>query len=556
MLPVHPEYRSMSALWAHYRATLISGLDYIEHYVVKFSKRESDDDFADRKAITPLPAFAKVAMIEIKNAIYQRMPDITRVGGPTSYQKAVLANDFGVDLYNRTMNNFVGNCILLELCAMGKVGIFIDKPPLPENANAAVVRNYRPYLYTFCAEDILNWEFDNSNQLVQLLVRKFGYSLDEQTMLPSKQTTEYIHFRRLAEGVSVTRYNTDDEIIGEELLALTTIPLVVVELTQSLLTDIFTYQRAMVNLASTDINYGIKSNFPFLTEQFLPYTAFLNNNAGEGAEDSDGNITDEGAGEAKVGSLHGRRYPKGTERPQFINPSSEPLKASMLKQEDMKLDIRQIMNLSLTNIEPRRSSAESKAADQFGKEEGLSAIGIELERAEREVARIWAEYEGSRNYATIHYPRNYTVVSEEERQARADKILTTMSKIPSITFQKEATKTVVSLLIGNKVSATQLNAINKEIDDAQIIVTDPEILNQDHEAGFVSTATASQIRGYADGEVEQAKKDRAERAAAVALAQSKAGARGVSELSGDPKQDAEGEKEQSRLERDKTKDPQ
>ena len=41
----------------------------------------------------------------------------------------------------------------------------------------------------------------------------------------------------------------------------------------------------------------------------------------------------------------------------------------------------------------------------------------------------------------------------------------------------------------------------------------------DHEAGFVSTKLASELRGYPEGEAEQAAKDHAERAARIVAAQ-------------------------------------
>jgi hypothetical protein len=87
--------------------------------------------------------------------------------------------------------------------------------------------------------------------------------------------------------------------------------------------------------------------------------------------------------------------------------------------------------------------------------------------------------------------------------------------------------------------------IHAEIDSAQVIVTDPEIIKDDHEAGFVGTELASKLRGYPEGEVEKAKKDHADRASRIALAQSEAGARGVSDMDTDPSRSARREKELS-----------
>jgi hypothetical protein len=114
-------------------------------------------------------------------------------------------------------------------------------------------------------------------------------------------------------------------------------------------------------------------------------------------------------------------------------------------------------------------------------------------------------------------------------------------------------KEIASITMGYKVSEETLKKIHKEIDSNAILITDPDVIAQDIEQGLVSLETASKARGYPEGEVESAKKDRADRAAAVALAQSKAvaavpaansAARGDKVGSSDPNFQAKGEKEQ------------
>jgi hypothetical protein len=59
---------------------------------------------------------------------------------------------------------------------------------------------------------------------------------------------------------------------------------------------------------------------------------------------------------------------------------------------------------------------------------------------------------------------------------------------------------------------------------------------------LVSQELASKARGYPEGQVDQAKKDHAERLALISQAQSSGGARGVPDTSPDPKLDARLEK--------------
>ena len=72
----------------------------------------------------------------------------------------------------------------------------------------------------------------------------------------------------------------------------------------------------------------------------------------------------------KVGATHGRTYDKGMNPPAFINPSAEPLRASLELQDRLKRDIRELVNLAVSSLAVR-ASAESKAMDNQGLEAGL-----------------------------------------------------------------------------------------------------------------------------------------------------------------------------------------
>ena len=53
----HPEYLNSESDWVKWRLTYESGDDFITEYLKKFSSRESDTEFTDRKNITYVPAF-------------------------------------------------------------------------------------------------------------------------------------------------------------------------------------------------------------------------------------------------------------------------------------------------------------------------------------------------------------------------------------------------------------------------------------------------------------------------------------------------------------------
>ena len=114
----------------------------------------------------------------------------------------------------------------------------------------------------------------------------------------------------------------------------------------------------------------------------------------------------------KVGTTYGMTYGKNLNQPAFINPSPDPLRASMQLQEKMEGDIRRIVQLAVENL---ASSAEAKSKDNQGLEAGLSFIGLVLEHGERLISEYWAAYEQSdptkRQIPTVKYPDRYSWIA-------------------------------------------------------------------------------------------------------------------------------------------------
>lgn len=518
----HPEYDSNISNWEKYRNTYSGGKDFVNNYVKKFSTRESDADFTSRKEISYCPAYAKSAVNDIKNSIYQRMVDIVRTGGPLTYQLAIKGENGGVDNSGNTMNSFIGRIILPELLSIGKVGVFIDKPneaPLLKSD----ARNFRPYIYHYTAESIRSWTYDKNNQLTALLLQDNDYAIDDETGLTTDTVETYRLFNLVDGIVNYTIFDSKSNILSNGFLNLPVIPFVVFGLSDSLLKDTADYQIACANLASSDINYALKSNFPFYTEQFKPGVDMpgIKSSTTDGQEET-----------IKTGVSQGRRYPAGLERPGFIHPSSEPLLASMEKQKVLEQDIKKLVNLAVANV--TSASAESKEMDQKGLEAGLSYIGLELEYGERKLANIWSLYEGDKNAIVIKYPDNYQIKSDADRVTESKELRELSPTIPSITFQKYIAKNIANIILGSKVTKEEIDKIYNEIDSNEIVITDPETIRADHESGFLGTNLASKLRGYPIGEVEKAKVDHAERLARIAIAQTQGvasgAARGITDL--------------------------
>src|SRR5512138_3685590 len=94
----HPYYSASIRNWKKWRLCYEGGDRFIHQYLRRFSKREDNQDFEDRTFVTYSPAFAKKSVNEVRNAIFQRMVDVARVGGDDSYQAAVAGQGAGVDM--------------------------------------------------------------------------------------------------------------------------------------------------------------------------------------------------------------------------------------------------------------------------------------------------------------------------------------------------------------------------------------------------------------------------------------------------------------------------
>ncbi len=541
----HPEYMENEYNWRKWRLTYESDDDFITEYLKKFSKREADEDFLTRKSISYVPAFAKSAVNDVKDSIFQRIADVTRDGGSKSYQDAVKGLNGGIDLVGTTMNSFIGRILLPELLPMRKVGVFVDMPVLP-GVTLREQKDFHPYIYEYKAENILNWT-EQDGKFTTLLLKDDILDHDESTNLPKGLITRYRYFFVIDKMVFVQFFNEDSLPIDRfgntgidiQTIGLPEIPFVLFEISDSLLREIANYQIALLNLASSDISYSLKSNFPFYTEQFDPrvdnlYTRPVGHEKGTTPSliqpgERDDTLAAKNH-EIEVGTMAGRRVPKGLEMPRYIHPSSEPLKASMAKQEELKKDIRMLIKLTVANLTPKMASAESKSFDERSLEAGLSAIGLELEHGERNIAKFWQMYENPKDRApTVKYPQKYSLQSDKDQREEAGNLIKSVDSNPSLLYKREALKLAVTKLIGSRVSQEKLEQIFSEIDSSKVIA-DPEHLMRDIELGLIDLEAASKAKAYPEGSVEKAAADHAERVKRIAESQAKA--RGNTDMAG------------------------
>lgn len=578
----HPTYLADAINWRKWRATKEGGDYYLDTYLYKYQDEE-EEEFSKRKKISYIPAFAKMGVLEVRNSIYQRMADIIRTGGSSDYQTTIQGKNHGVDFLGSSMNTFMGVKVLEEMLFMQKVGIYVDMPVKRGNT---VADNFgiRPYLYIYKVEDILSWTFDEKpgpNQFLSLLLRDWVMDYDHELMLPIGMVSRYryywidpndgyVYARFFDENSNEIDLETGETVPDSTIrLNIKRIPFVYLDMGTSLLNDVANHQIALANLASSDMQYCIGANFPFYTEQYDPKSVATHL---KGAFEDE---VDEDTGEKKVtvGTKRGRRYPKDTDRPEFISPPTEPLQASMEKQSQIKGEIRMLLNLALSSLATKMASAESKSADQLPLESGLSYIGLLLEDGERQISEIWTLYENNNENKgktpTIKYPTAYSLKTDEERFKEVDELNKLKASVPSNTFKKEVGKQIVHVMFRHKVDSTVISKIEKEIDAAEIPVINEMLIEKHVTIGILAPDDAATAMGYPEGTVEKAQEYQAKRLELIRKSQApgegagaqenendmNSGARGVDDESVDPKGEAAAEKEKAKLEGKPTRGP-
>ena len=559
----HPSY-SLSLLEL-YRLTYTGGRDFVLKYLVK-RYDENEKAWDDRLKLTYCPAFAKDAIQEYIRSLVQRSNEIDRVGGNKGYLTCCEGKDGGVDRSGLSMNAWLQKYVVGELMAMGRVAIYVDNDNFFATTRVDEAGRH-PYLYTYTAEDILNWSYDDKGELSSILLRERSYKYNALS-LPCGTVDDYRHIHRgfdpnwsyasgvpPTHGVIVDTYTTAGQIISRRFLDLPRLPVHLATLPQSLLADVADYQVALLNLASSDIYYVWSANFPLYVEQRPamdinrmldrrtvgqdgPIAAANRSSHGKVVYDmlSQTEYTVGGDPNAvNVGTIDGRTYPIGSDRPGWVAPPTDPLIASMNKEEQIKTEIRHLVALAISNLYNSEASADTKKVDrESGIESGLAGLGSELEFAENAIAAIWHLYTSDQEVTHAKYPAKYDLRSEADRRQEAKDLAALQNVVASKTHAKQISQQIVRTLHKDKVTDTVLNKMMTEIQDAKVPTADPEILKNDAESGFVSRATASIGRGYEECEAEKAAEELAERQASILASQTSAGARGVQDLEADP----------------------
>jgi len=532
----HPTISARHIQWRKWRLTYEGGDRFIWAYLQQFTTREDMNEFKQRKRMTYCPAFAKNALKKVRNTVFRRSREITRTGGPDSYKTACTGVEGGVDKAGSSMNYFMGVKVLDELLKMSVVGIYTDRPRLRINDGGGVTllesKEKRPYCYLYQAEQIRSWTShpDDPTEFTSVLLVDRNFTYDEGTNLPIGEADQYrlLYLKDTPDGprVFVKFYNDASETMNwlgqpapefytddgdpaeyeEQIGDLDRIPFVLLDIGNSLLADVCNYQIAHLNIASSDIWYAARANFPFYTEAYDPRSDSLHIRH-ENQESSDSynpfntTLSTTNSAQIDVGPTHGRRYPQGTDRPGFIHPSSEPLTASMAKQDQMKDEIRELVDMTLQSL--------TGDAGAEGILSGLNYIAYILQWAENKLASYWSMYENNDEPAIVIYPETPEITDPKDIQLEIENLLLLIDKVPQLTFKKTLLKKVARIKLSSDTSYEEIEKIYQEIDKSKVVLGDPLNIKNDVESGLVSLETACVARGYEKEEADKAAEDHA-----------------------------------------------
>lgn len=553
----HPDYLSDMPYWNKYRETYEGGESYRDKYLEHYSDKESNEAFLRRRRMTPIETFAKNAVDDIRNSISMKMPDVSRIGGDISYQKAISGLDGGVDNKGNNMNTFIGDTALTELLVMGRVGIFVDMPNV-SGLTLSQATQVHPYAYVYKVEDILSWSYqkpEDPGEFKSLLLRDYSmdYTIDNDSgvVLPSGDRLERYRLMWICPDdgrVCVQFFDKEnDELSPITKLNLTRIPFIMPSIKGSIIKDVCSHQIALMNLASSSVSYGININFPIYTEQ-RDVRVFGAHLKGPDTTTSTGGPNSQNPS-METGPSDGLYYQPNTDRPDFISPPAEALEANLKLQDKLEDDIRKLVNLAVMNQRGERSTAkEDKGISDQGIEAGLAYVGSVLESTERKISELWGNYV-NQDSAMVSYPSRYTVKSTKDRLGEAKDLKELMITLPGTTIKKEVAKDIAAALIGHRTSADTMGKIYSEIDSAPYSTSDPDIISKSIEDGMCSKRVGSMALGFSPSVYKEADKEYTERLIRIKESQSDGeienpAARGLNDLEGD-KSSAKAEKDQS-----------
>lgn len=521
----HPTWTKTHDSMVNWRLAYEGGEAFVNKNLRRYSRRETPTEFTERKTISYNPSHTKRVVNSIRNSIAAKLNEVVRTGDP-AYQKIIQED---IDNKKSSIDSFLASQVLPMLLVQKRALICVDAPPLPEKTTKAEDDGH-PYAWFVSAEDLLTFHEDDDDGILDVaLIRESIDETDDETGLTTKCRMRYRFIKYLkpgmefggfsGEGVLIALYKDNGEEDGEPVFikGMTRLPLIDINITTSIVEDIVRHQISLLNLASTDMQFLYRANFPVFTRQIKPNKSLAPKmgtkkvasapaTVSQSSEFDEDDSNNKGA--TQMGVSTGLQYEEGLNSPSFIAPTTENIKISLEKQRALVEEIQVLSDLSLTNlsIKALEQSGKSKSMDQIGKEAGLAYLGTVLETAERELAEVFHEFLSSAVEYTITYPTDYSLKTQQERNEECESLDKVKKLIRNKMYQKSVEKRIAEIATRPFESAEEVKKIQDSIDleswlddnNERAIAIQQDVMNK-----IMSVPTAQAMRGL-DPEVEKA----------------------------------------------------
>ena len=384
----HNAYKYYINRWHFLGDSFNGGYDFFAGRYLEPYYYESKDDYEKRLRQIALDNHVK-SVVGIYNSFLFRK-DIKREFGSIENDSGLVPFLQDADLDGRSFQAFIREMSAYTM-VYGNVWIIVDKPNTDANTRAdELSQGIRPYVSMFTPDNVLDWQYERQrNGLYELTYLKVKEEVVQNKQYIREYTKEEINVY-LIDGDDKTGslFETIPNTLGK-------IPAVCVYAQRSNIRgvgvssigDIADVQRELYEFNS-EIEQIIRlTNHPSLVKE-----------VGVQASAGAGSII-----EIPQGSDSGNK-------PYLLQPNGASIE-SVLSAIQRKVDsIDRMASLGgIRSIESRRLSGVGLQTEFQMLNAKISDFAMNLEHAEEQIWRIWAQYQGNAWDGVIEYPRTFSI---------------------------------------------------------------------------------------------------------------------------------------------------
>ena len=388
LLETHPLWKNNIDRWVFLIDSYLGGQNYRDGKYLTAYQMESQEDYESRLDSTPYDNHVKAITAIYNSFLFRSPPD--RDMGSLDDDPGLDAFMKDADLDGRSFNTIMKE-ISIYAAVYGHVWVMLDKPPVNAYTRAEELeQGIRPYISIITPENVLDWNYSRSLSGV--------YYLDYLKVFEGNKSGEDI-FREYTEDTvkiySMTN-NEDPQMIMEMPNTIGRIPAICVYgqrspnkgIGVSLVGDVADMCRAIYNEMSEVEQLGRLTNHPSLVKDVQTQAA-----AGAGSI-------------IQVPADAGPDFVK----PYLLQPDGASLDGFLKSIESKIGAIDRMAHMGgIRSIETRRLSGIGLATEFQLLNATLAALADNLEHAEEQIWRLYAQWQGMVWDGEVNYPDSFNI---------------------------------------------------------------------------------------------------------------------------------------------------